>query len=585
MRSLALRLAVPLACLLAAVPAPARADDEPPADSPYVRLLKSGKLPPERFGVAIGGIGQRGGPADLAYLLKRAIDPAGFPPAVRVQALDALADATQNRQARPSGGVADLPRILEEDRADASLLRPALRLVGLWKVQEAAPAARALAANARRDLASRAAALDALAALGSPADRLAIETVATDQDPAVAARAVAALARIDVGAAAARAARSIADAAPAQDLAPLLAAFVDLRGGAEKLAEALRKQPPPADAAKLALRSLHAIGHAEESLVSVLSEAAHIATEARALSADEMAKLVAEVASQGDPARGESVFRRPELNCAKCHSIGAAGGGVGPDLSAVGVSSPVDYLVNSILLPDLAIKEVYDTLMVLTEDGRIFQGIVVEKDDQKIVLRDATAEVRTIPTASVEETKPGGSLMPKGLANLMTHAEFVDLVRFLSELGKPGPYAVQSTPTVHRWRVLGEASGEELAGEAKLPASDDPRWLPIYSRAGGDLPLDEARALARTSRIVVRAELVASAGGPARVRLGSWKGVTAMLDDRPIPANGDGSIEITPGRHALTFALGTPEHTAPTLRVEVERAPGSAVEFALVVGK
>ena len=33
--------------------------------------------------------------------------------------------------------------------------------------------------------------------------------------------------------------------------------------------------------------------------------------------------------------------------------------------------------------------------------------------------------------------------MPKGLANLMTRAEFLDLVRFLSELGKPGPYAIR----------------------------------------------------------------------------------------------------------------------------------------------
>ena len=36
--------------------------------------------------------------------------------------------------------------------------------------------------------------------------------------------------------------------------------------------------------------------------------------------------------------------------------------------------------------------------------------------------------------------------MPKGLVNFMTRAEFVDLVRFLSELGKPGPYAIRSTP-------------------------------------------------------------------------------------------------------------------------------------------
>ena len=46
-----------------------------------------------------------------------------------------------------------------------------------------------------------------------------------------------------------------------------------------------------------------------------------------------------------------------ELNCIKCHAISGAAGGVGPDLSALGLSSPVDYVVNSILIPDQAIKE------------------------------------------------------------------------------------------------------------------------------------------------------------------------------------------------------------------------------------
>ena len=61
---------------------------------------------------------------------------------------------------------------------------------------------------------------------------------------------------------------------------------------------------------------------------------------------------------------------------------------MGPDLSSVGSSSPVDYIVNSIMVPDQAIKEVYQTQIILTTDGRIFQGIVADKDASKIVLRE-----------------------------------------------------------------------------------------------------------------------------------------------------------------------------------------------------
>ena len=123
-------------------------------------------------------------------------------------------------------------------------------------------------------------------------------------------------------------------------------------------------------------------------------------------------------------------------------------------MSAIGQTSPPDYIINSILDPDQSIKEQYHTLVVQTSDGQVFQGIVTDKDDQRIVLKDATGAPRVVPVASIEDQKPGGSLMPKGLANLMTHAEFVDLVRFLSELGKPGPYAIRTTPTIQRWRVL-----------------------------------------------------------------------------------------------------------------------------------
>ena len=234
------------------------------------------------------------------------------------------------------------------------------------------------------------------------------------------------------------------------------------QGGADVLAAALGRHAPPADSAKLALRAVYALGRADPALVATLSRAAGLSAETKPLTPTELNQLVAEVAAKGDPARGELIFRRADLNCMSCHSLTKAGGEVGPDLSAIGQTSPADYIINSILNPDQAIKEQYHTLVVQTSDGQVFQGIVTDKDDQRIVLKDATGAPRVVPVASIEDQKPGGSLMPKGLANLMTHAEFVDLVRFLSELGKPGPYAIRTTPTIQRWRVLKPVS-EALA--------------------------------------------------------------------------------------------------------------------------
>ena len=42
----------------------------------------------------------------------------------------------------------------------------------------------------------------------------------------------------------------------------------------------------------------------------------------------------------------------------------------------------------------------------------------------------------------IDETVNMRSLMPDGLADTLTRGELVDLVRFLSELGKVGPYSL-----------------------------------------------------------------------------------------------------------------------------------------------
>ena len=68
--------------------------------------------------------------------------------------------------------------------------------------------------------------------------------------------------------------------------------------------------------------------------------------------------------------RGELIFRRKDLNCLTCHAIAGAGGAVGPDLTSIGASAQVDYLVESLLQPNKAIKEGYHSLVVTTKKAR-----------------------------------------------------------------------------------------------------------------------------------------------------------------------------------------------------------------------
>src|SRR5437764_15079386 len=86
----------------AAIPSAARGGGDPPAsDSPLVKLLKSGRVPESRQGTIVEMIGKRGTASDLDYIYQRAL-AGGFPPPIRLKALDALAEAAMTRDMKPA---------------------------------------------------------------------------------------------------------------------------------------------------------------------------------------------------------------------------------------------------------------------------------------------------------------------------------------------------------------------------------------------------------------------------------------------------------------------------------------------------
>ena len=580
---------------LLALVLPVLADDPPKPDSPLVKALKAGKVPEERQGPVVAAIVKRGSPSELGYILGRVVEPSGFTPAVRREALDALADAAQTGKEKPDFDLSRLEALIRPDnaKADAPSRLAALKLAGFWKVEALTQAIAQVAADPATDTQVRASAFDALAAIGNSASRKAIESLASGKSPKpIRAAAIAALAKFDAGTAASLAADLIAKADRGQDLAPLVAAFLNRQGGAEILAEAVAGTPPPPDNAKLALRAVYAIGHADPAIVTALSKAAGIESDTRPPSPEELDRMVADVIARGDSARGERVFRREDLNCSNCHAIEGAGGGVGPDLSAVGLSSPVDYVIRSILLPDESIKEQYHTLVVATVDGQVFQGIVADKDESKVVLREATGDLRTVPSSEIEESREGGSLMPKGLANLLTRDEFLDLVRFVAELGKPGPYAIHAVPTIQRWRVmtpvpeaLARSVPDSGAFVARVRDSDPSLWQPAYALATGALPLDEFAAEAGGPVLYLRGQIDVSVAGPVTFLLDKAGTARAWIDGEAAPEGEMFTRPLEPGRHTLTLRVDTTESAAAIRKVEVAKPPDSDAEFVVVGGR
>jgi putative heme-binding domain-containing protein len=573
---------------------PALADDAlPTPDSPLVKLLS--KAPKERRGQIAALVAKRGTPADLRYLLDQTLAPDAFTPDVRLKALEGLADAALTRATKPDAHLEQIGALItpEGGKGDPALRLAAIRLAGLWKVEELVNMLNVIASSPATDAITRAAALDAMASLSSPAARQSIEKLTAEGQPnTTRAQATAALARLDPKLAATKAATLIRAAEKGQDFVPLMAAFLNRKEGADLLASALATEKLPADNAKLALRAIYALGRADAALIAALSKAAGIDAENRPLSKEELEKLVAEVVAKGDAHRGEMVFRRADLNCMKCHAIAGAAGGVGPELSSVGLSSPIDYVINSILVPDQAIKEQYHTLVVATTDGQVFQGIVTDKDDSKVVLREATGDLRTVPSSEIDESKPGGSLMPKGLANLLTHDEFLDLVRFVSELGKPGPFALHAVPTIQRWRLLkpvpedlAKAVPDAGAFVSQVRDSDPSRWVAAYALSTGELPLGEFAEIAGSPIVYAQGEIDVSSPGPIAFSLGGYEGVSAWIDDAAVPTNAPIMKELAAGKHTLTLRIETRPTRRGTMKVEVTKPPGSSAEFTVVGGR
>ncbi len=215
-----------------------------------------------------------------------------------------------------------------------------------------------------------------------------------------------------------------------------------------------------------------------------------------ALTPELSAELIRESGTQGDVVAGEGVYRREALQCIQCHAIGAGGGLVGPNLISLGASSQPDYIVESLLDPNARLKEGYNTVAVLTDDGRVTSGIPVGRDAKSLTLRLADGKEVTLPVDAIESEQPGKSLMPLGVLDTLTKKELVDLVAFLSALGRKPDLTVSTQAFVRSFETLvfsSDANSRLNRTSFDKAASDEPvfRWRPITTRVNATLPLDE----------------------------------------------------------------------------------------------
>ncbi len=490
-----------------------------------VQKLLAGPVSPETRISLLALLARVGGPKELAQVFEAATP----------RLLEELVTAARQRQVVPTGNVTARLRAFITQGEPA-----AVSLAGLWNVGDLRPEVSAATSDVRLRQA-------AFGALADWKDEAALRALAADPD------AVIAWARLNLKEASAAAARLLER--PGLDPGPLLEAFLARQGGAEALAAALEPAKLPADTAKLALRTLSTQGRQDAGLRGVLWKAAGITTAAPDYSVDYVKALAAEALAEGDPVRGETVFRGTLTNCLSCHAIGGAGGRAGPDLAPVGTALPADILIESLLWPNRQVKEGYGAIAVMTAGERIVQGYKLSEDKQTLTLRDPqTDEVVTLRIGELRARREIGSIMPEGLANGLTRQELRDLVRFLSELGKPGPFRVSEQSFVRRW-LISPTTGEEP------PAGP---WLPRIAKLSGELPASDQVA---SGWLGFEVEVLKA--GAFRLSVATEK----LWVDGKAAAQ---PLALTPGLHTITLKAA-----AGPLTVLFQAAPGSGGEARL----
>ena len=152
--------------------------------------------------------------------------------------------------------------------------------------------------------------------------------------------------------------------------------------------------------------------------------------------------LARDARRSGNPVRGAVLFFQPQLACARCHDAAGSSSPLGPDLTKIGRELKDEQFVESILQPSRLIKQGFESVVLLTKDGRSVTGIVADENVEVLVLRDASQDgkVTVIPKDQIEERLASKqSIMPEGLAaGLASRQEFLDLVRYLMEIAEHG---------------------------------------------------------------------------------------------------------------------------------------------------
>jgi putative heme-binding domain-containing protein len=487
-----------------------------------------------------------GSPAHLAKLLGLA---SGTKSVTRQHAfLNALLNAKKLRKINPAG-TERIAQFLQSE--NDTVFGVAANLAGLWKVESSRPAIEKILNDDSASAARTKAALESIISLGGEKTRIYLDQLFRDPKTSYGSKALVVTGQLRTQPIlAARQAVKLLQGAPGgKDRFGIYAAFLGNRGATRALATEISQASLPEPIALQGLQLAESSPTRPKELIAAIQKAGGLKPMKMSLSLSEMATMIERVGQRGDAARGESIYRRENLQCVACHAIGEVGGVIGPNMVSIGASVPMDYLIESLLEPSKKIKEGYHTNLVTLKNGDAHAGGIVSETKTELVIRDLTGKHNRVAKSDIaNQTISPVSLMPVGLTAQLREDEFVDLVRFMSELGKEGNYKTTTNRFARYWEVLPAGSphpGTVHHYGAKMFTQEFTgyKWKPFFAMVGGGVPVDEVPvALKRRADEyqVLRTYVEVTKAGKHKIRLkGDSSHMDLFLDGEPIEIPSD----------------------------------------------
>lgn len=165
----------------------------------------------------------------------------------------------------------------------------------------------------------------------------------------------------------------------------------------------------------------------------------------RKWSVDDVVLALPQLESGRSFEKGRKLFTA--VSCVACHAMKGTGGKVGPDLAEIQAKLADQKLtlpkvVESLVHPSLEIPEKYRTQIILTAEGKLLSGVIVDQNDKSLKLTanplEKDAKVTDILKVDIDEQDESKvSIMPEGLLNTMTREEILDLIAYIVSGANP----------------------------------------------------------------------------------------------------------------------------------------------------